>query len=92
MRRLICAWGKEMMKARVYVSYKDGVLDPQGQAVKNAIAKMGYKGFAEVRQGKFFEITLDGLSREEAERAVDEVADKLLHNINIEKYSIEIEN
>ena len=79
------------MKARVYVSYKDGVLDPQGQAVRNAVAKMGYKGFKRVRQGKFFEIELEDLSREEAERAVDEVADKLLHNVNIEKYRFEID-
>ena len=79
------------MKARVYVSYKDGVLDPQGHAVKNAVAKMGYEGFKRVRQGKFFEIELEGLSREEAEKAVDEVADKLLHNVNIEKYRFEIE-
>jgi len=80
------------MRARVYVSYKDAVLDPQGQAVKNAIAKMGYSGFKRVRQGKFFEIELEGLSREEAERTVDEVADRLLHNVNIEKYRIEIED
>ena len=80
------------MKAKVYVSYKDGVLDPQGQAVKNAIAKMGYKGFRRVRQGKFFEIELEGLSRSEAKKAVDEVADKLLHNVNIEKYRFELED
>ena len=80
------------MKAIVYVSYKDAVLDPQGEAVKNAIAKMGYQGFRRVRQGKIFEIELEGLSREEAERAVDEVADKLLHNVNIEKYRIEIQD
>lgn len=80
------------MKARVYVSYKDGVLDPQGQAVKHAIAKMGYEGFKRVRQGKFFEIELDGLSEDEAQKAVDEVADKLLHNVNIEKYRFEIED
>jgi len=79
------------MKARVYVSYKDGVLDPQGKAVRNAIAKMGYEGFKRVRQGKFFEIELEELSREEAERAVDEVADKLLRNVNIEKYRFEID-
>ena len=79
------------MRARVYVSYKDGVLDPQGKAVGNAIAKMGYKGFKRVRQGKFFEIELEGLSREEAERAVDEVADRLLRNVNIEKYRFEID-
>lgn len=79
------------MKAKVYVSYKDAVLDPQGQAVKNAIAKMGYKGFKRVRQGKIFEIELEGMTREEAGKAVDEVADKLLHNVNIEKYRFEIE-
>lgn len=79
------------MKARVYVTYKDAVLDPQGEAVRKAIAGMGYQGFTKVRQGKIFEIELDGLSKAEAEKAVDEVADKLLHNINIEKYRFEIE-
>jgi phosphoribosylformylglycinamidine (FGAM) synthase PurS component len=70
---VLLAKGAAEMRAKVYVSYKDGVLDPQGQAVRNAIAKMGYSGFTSVRQGKFFEI------------------DKLLHNVNIEKYRFEIE-
>ena len=74
-----------------YVSYKDGVLDPQGVAVKHAIAEMGYEGFKRVRQGKFFEIELEGLSEEEAKKAVDEISDKLLHNVNIEKYTFELE-
>lgn len=79
------------MKARVYVTYKDAVLDPQGEAVRRAVRSMGYEGFTRVRQGKIFEIELEGLDRAEAERAVDEVADKLLHNVNIETYRVEFE-
>jgi phosphoribosylformylglycinamidine synthase subunit PurS len=79
------------MKAKVFVTYKDAVLDPQGEAVRKAIAAMGYKGFTKVRQGKVFDIELDGLSAEEARTAVDEVADRLLHNVNIESYRVEIE-
>lgn len=79
------------MKAKVFVTYKDAVLDPQGEAVRKAVRSMGYEGFTKVRQGKIFEIELEGLSKEEAEEAVDEVADKLLHNVNIEKYSVEID-
>ena len=79
------------MKAKVFVTYKDAVLDPQGEAVRKAVRSMGYDGFTKVRQGKIFEIELEGLSKEEAEKAVDEVADKLLHNVNIEKYTVEID-
>jgi phosphoribosylformylglycinamidine synthase len=79
------------MKARVFVTYKDAVLDPQGEAVRKAIRSMGYQGFNRVRQGKIFEIELEGLTPQEAEKAVNEVADKLLHNVNIEQYRVEIE-
>lgn len=79
------------MKAKVFVTYKDAVLDPQGEAIRKVVRSMGYEGFSKVRQGKIFEIDLEGLSKEEAERSVNEVADKLLHNVNIEKYSIEID-
>jgi phosphoribosylformylglycinamidine synthase len=79
------------MKARVFVTYKEAVLDPQGEAVRKAIRSMGYQGFNRVRQGKIFEIELEGLSPQEAEKAVNDVADKLLHNVNIEQYRVEIE-
>ena len=64
------------MKAKVYVSFKDGVLDPQGQAVKNAITSMGYKGVEEVRQGKYFEISLEELPRDEVEKLIKEISEK----------------
>ena len=50
------------MKAYVYVSLKKSVLDPQGKTIQGALTKMGYKGVADVRQGKYFEVTLDGIS------------------------------
>lgn len=78
------------MKAKVYVTYKDAVLDPQGEAVRKAVRSMGYDGFTKVRQGKLFELELEGMTHEEAEKAVNEVSDQLLHNMNIEKYSFEI--
>ena len=79
------------MKAKVFVTYKDAVLDPQGEAVRRAVRSMGYEGFARVRQGKVFEIELEGMDKAAAEKAVDEVADKLLHNVNIETYRVEFD-
>jgi len=66
------------MKARVYVSYKDTVLDPQGKTVRNALRSLGYNDVADVRQGKYFQIELKDMSREEAEKILREMADKIL--------------
>jgi phosphoribosylformylglycinamidine synthase PurS subunit len=75
------------MKAYVYVSLKKSVLDPQGKTIHGALKKMGYKGLDEVRQGKYFELTLgDGLSREEAQAEVDRIAREVLTNPVIEEY------
>ena len=75
------------MKAYVYVSLKKSVLDPQGKTIYGALNKMGYKGLEEVRQGKYFEITLDGgLSREAAQSEVDRIAREVLTNPVIEEY------
>jgi phosphoribosylformylglycinamidine synthase subunit PurS len=75
------------MKAHVYVSLKKTVLDPQGKTIHGALTKMGYQGLAEVRQGKFFEIILDGgLSREEAQSEVERIAREVLTNPVIEEY------
>lgn len=79
------------MKAKVYVSFKDGVLDPQGQAVKNAIASMGYKGIEEVRQGKYFEISLKDMPRDEVEKLIKEISKKILTNPIIEKFEYKLE-
>lgn len=79
------------MKAKVYVSYKDGVLDPQGRAVKNAISSMGYEGIEEIRQGKYFEINLKDLSRSDAEKLIKEISEKILTNPIIEKFEYTLE-
>lgn len=78
------------MKARVLVSFKDSVLDPQGQTVKNALHTLGYTPVQDVRQGKVFEIELGNISRREAEKLIPEIADKVLANPIIEKFTWEI--
>jgi phosphoribosylformylglycinamidine synthase PurS subunit len=75
------------MTAYVYVSLKKSVLDPQGKTIQGALQKMGYKGLEGVRQGKYFEITLDGgLSREQAQSEVERIAREVLTNPVIEEY------
>jgi phosphoribosylformylglycinamidine synthase PurS subunit len=79
------------MKARVYVSIKPTVLDPQGQTIRSALAGLGHAEIATVRQGKFFEIGLDnGVSREQAQKSLDEIARDVLSNPVIEDYRVEI--
>ncbi len=78
------------MKIRILVSYKDSVLDPQGQAVKHALHTLGYNFIKDVRQGKVFELELEGLSQEEAEKIIPEISDKVLANPIIEKFSWQI--
>jgi phosphoribosylformylglycinamidine synthase subunit PurS len=80
------------MKAQVYVSLKKSVLDPQGKTIHGALAKIGYKGLQEVRQGKFFEITLNGgISRQEAEAEVERIAREVLTNPVIEEFRFSLE-
>ena len=80
------------MKAYVYVSLKKSVLDPQGKTIQSALKKMGYKGLGEVRQGKYFEITLDGeLSKSEAQSEVERIAREVLTNPVIEEYRCALE-
>jgi phosphoribosylformylglycinamidine synthase subunit PurS len=79
------------MKARVYVSIKPTVLDPQGQTIRSALAGLGHAEIATVRQGKFFEIGLDsGVTREQAQKSLDEIARDILSNPVIEDYRVEI--
>ncbi len=78
------------MKVRILVSYKKSILDPQGQTVKNALLTMGYNFIQEVRQGKVFELELEGISQEEAQKVIPEISDKALANPIIEKFSWEI--
>ena len=79
------------MKAYVYVSLKKSVLDPQGKTIQGALSKMGYKGVQDVRQGKYFEVLLDGLERDAAKAEIERMAREVLTNPVIEefKYSIE---
>jgi phosphoribosylformylglycinamidine synthase len=79
------------MKARVYVTPKSTVLDPQGQAVRAALHGLGFAAIAEVRQGKFFEIALaSGVTREQAQADMETVAHEVLANPVIEEYRVEI--
>ena len=78
------------MKIRVLVSFKDSVLDPQGQTVKNALHTLGYGAIKDVRQGKVFEIDMEDLEEQEIQRIIPEISDKVLANPIIEKFSWEI--
>ena len=78
------------MKVRVIVSFKDTVLDPQGQTVRNALHTLGYDFIKDVRQGKVFELELDRLSVDEAKKVIPEISDKVLANPIIEKFSWQI--
>ena len=81
------------MKAKVYVTLKPSVLDPQGKAIHHSVELMGFEKVADVRQGKFFEIALDeSLSESEAQTAVEKIARDVLANPVIEDYKVEIEN
>ena len=80
------------MKAKVYVNLKSGVLDPQGKAIQHSVELLGYSGISDVRQGKYFEIALDGtLDNTEARESVEKIAREVLSNPIIEEYRVEIE-
>jgi len=78
------------MRARVYVSLKPSVFDPQGRVVADALTSMGYDDVKDVRQGKFFEVELESGDPASARARVTEMADKLLANPVIESYRVEI--
>lgn len=78
------------MKARVTVTLKAGILDPQGKAIEGALASLGVTGVAAVRQGKVFDIELAGIDRAEAEARLRTAAEKLLANTEIENYVVEV--
>ena len=80
------------MRARVFVTLKPSVFDPQGKTVTDALHTLGYNSVKDVRQGKYFELEVDARSEDEARRIVSEAADKLLSNPVIESYRIEIAN
>ncbi len=79
------------MKAKVHVMLKNGVLDPQGKAVENALGSLGFDGVQDGRQGKVIELTLNETDIETARTNVAQMCEKLLANTVIENYAIEIE-
>jgi phosphoribosylformylglycinamidine synthase len=80
------------MKAHVYVTLKRTVLDPQGQTIQGALKKLQFANVADVRQGKYFLLTLaDGTNRDAAQQEVDRIARDVLTNPVIEEYSFELE-
>lgn len=78
------------MKARVTVTLKEGVLDPQGQAIENALATLGFDGVASVRQGKIFDVVLTHDDRGKAESDLKAMGETLLANTVIEDFAVEI--
>ena len=78
------------MKARVTVTLKSGILDPQGKAIEGALKSLGVNGIGSVRQGKVFDIEIEGGDKPRAEAALKEAAEKLLANTVIENYRIEV--
>ncbi|MBV1902748.1 MAG: phosphoribosylformylglycinamidine synthase subunit PurS [Marinosulfonomonas sp.] len=78
------------MKARVHVMLKNGVLDPQGEAVRHALGALGFDGVDGVRQGKVIELDLSESNRDKAKVSVTDMCEKLLANTVIESYRVEI--
>lgn len=78
------------MKARIHVTLKPGVLDPQGRAIAHALGNLGFTGVGEVRQGKLIEIELDETDRARAQATVEAMCRQLLANTVIETYAIEL--
>lgn len=78
------------MKARVTVTLKSGVLDPQGKAIEGALRSLGVDGVASVRQGKVFDVEIEGTDKAKAEALLKEAADKLLANTVIENYVVQV--
>ena len=78
------------MKARIKIPLKPGVLDPQGKAIQNALGALGFAGVNDVRQGKYIEVDVAGMSEEQARAEVDRMCRDLLANTVIENYSYEL--
>ena len=79
-----------MIKARVTVTLKNGVLDPQGKAIEHALDGLGFAGVGQVRQGKVFDVEINGADRAKAEADLKSMCEKLLANTVIENYSIAV--
>ena len=79
------------MIAKIHITFKNGVLDPQGKAVHHALKDLGYNEVSEIQMGKYLELKMDGVSREEAENRVTEMCEKLFANTVIESYRFTLE-
>jgi phosphoribosylformylglycinamidine synthase len=80
-----------VIKARVTVTLKNGVLDPQGKAIEGALGSLGFKGVHQIRQGKVFDLEVDGTDKVKAEADLKAMCEKLLANTVIENYTIAID-
>ncbi len=78
------------MKAKVKVTLKNGVLDPQGKAIEGALGSLGFSGVNSVRQGKYFEVDLSETDKSKAQAALKAMCEKLIANTVIENYEIEL--
>ena len=78
------------MKARIHITLKTGVLDPQGKAIQNALGSLGFSGIGDVRQGKLIEVELGGRDSATARADVDRMCRELLANLVIENYAFEL--
>lgn len=79
------------MQVKIFITLKNGVVDPQGTTIKGALESLGYQGIANIRLGKYIKMELNSRSREEAEKDIEEMCGKLLANPVIENYRYEIE-
>ena len=79
------------MLAKIYITLKKDVLDPQGSVIANSLKSLGFKGIDDVRQGKYIEITLNTQNKETALKKVNEMCERLLANLVIEDYKVEID-
>ena len=80
------------MLAKIHITFKNGVLDPQGKAVHHALKDLGYNEVSGIQMGKYLEVRLNGVSREEAETRVQEMCEKLLANTVIESYQFTLDS
>ncbi len=78
------------MKAKIHITLKNGVLDPQGKAIAGALGNMGFSGVEDVRQGKYIELVVNETDRKKAEAAVEKMCSSLLANTVVENYKYEL--
>ena len=78
------------MKAKIYVTLKNGVLDPQGKAIQGGLGNLGFKGVQGVRQGKYIELDLEESNLVKAQKQVEKMCEQLLANTVIENYRVEL--